>query len=70
MPGLTRQCKAGESFQVGQATIRIVKTGRKATVNIVAPPSVAIEHYDGERLSRDLSGGQRPQTPSLVGPRL
>ncbi len=44
MAGLTRQCRAGETFQVGNATIRIVKTGRRATVNIVAPPDVRIEH--------------------------
>jgi hypothetical protein len=45
MSGLTRQCRAGESFQVGQATVRVVKTGRKATINIIAPPDVLIEHH-------------------------
>jgi hypothetical protein len=44
MPGLIRQCRAGESFQVGLATVRVVKTGRKATINIIAPPEVQIEH--------------------------
>jgi hypothetical protein len=44
MAGLTRQCRAGETFRIGSATVRIVKTGRRATVNIIAPPDVLIEH--------------------------
>lgn len=61
MPGLTRQCRAGESFQVGSATIRIVKTGRRATVNIVAPPDVLIEHVGWKK-----TDAARPAAAHLV----
>ena len=44
MPGLTRKCREGESFQVGQAIVRVVRTGRKAVINIVAPADMRIEH--------------------------
>ncbi len=42
MSGLTRKCRQGESFSIGSATVRVVKTGAKATLNIVAPPEVDV----------------------------
>ncbi len=47
MPGLTRKCREGEAFRVGEATIRVVRTGRKPVINIIAPPHVSIEHISG-----------------------
>jgi hypothetical protein len=44
MPGLTRQCRAGEEFRIGEATVRVVKTGRRATINILAPAEIRVEH--------------------------
>ena len=46
MAGLTRKCKAGGTFRVGTALVRIVRTGRKATINIIAPPDVEIEYHE------------------------
>lgn len=42
MSGLTRKCRQGESFSIGSATVHVVKTGNKATLNIVAPPEVDV----------------------------
>ncbi|MEX2286286.1 MAG: hypothetical protein WD648_04295 [Planctomycetaceae bacterium] len=66
MPGLTRKCREGEAFRVGEATIRVVRTGRKAVINIIAPPDVRIEHVaaDGNAVS-GVPGVTRPACPQV-----
>ena len=43
MPGLTRRCKEGTAFKIGEASVHIVKIGRKVTLNIIAPENVPIK---------------------------
>jgi hypothetical protein len=49
MPGLIRKCREGEAFRVGEATIRVLRTGRKAVISIIAPSNVRIEHIANEQ---------------------
>jgi len=44
LAGLTLKCRAGDTFQIGDATVLVVKTGRKTTVNVVAPSDVKITY--------------------------
>ena len=60
MAGLTRKCRAGETLIIGEATVTVVKTGKKAVINIQAPPHVAIT-YDQSRLKTE---GCRLKEPS------
>jgi hypothetical protein len=65
MSGLTRKCKAGDTIQIGRATIRVVKTGRKATINIVAPPDVKIEYQQNSaELAQEENSDQTAEPKS------
>jgi len=60
MPGLTRKCKPGGTIQIGEALVRVLKVGQKATLNVVAPKDVTIKFINDRSTSEEHSPSKVP----------